>query len=108
MKPKKPMMVKGFNPDNPMALVGIRKHDIDPMAGDDDYLSNFAKLYPFAMVDFHQPHTHINDATDGEFHHPKPAEEHYYAEPEECDDCKGLEQRVEELEYDLFLERTSH
>ena len=92
------MMVEGFDMKNPMALVGIRKHDMDPMMDEeDDYIEKFAALYPTAMVDFEIPHTHIGDATDGEFYRAEPQTTHLYTKPEECDACGELEDKIEEL-----------
>ena len=48
-------------------VVAMRQHDMDPSMDSKDYLKEFAELYPFAMVDFELPSTHINDATNGEF-----------------------------------------
>ena len=101
----KVMVVDGFNMDNPMELVGIRKHNIDPMAGDDDYYSKFVALYPFAAVDFEVPETHIGDATNGEFVVPEDKSKHEYAVPTECTDCLELEAKIMMLEADLEFER---
>ena len=85
------MVVEGFNPENDMELVGIRRHNMDPMMEDDDYLEKFAELYPFAMVDFERPSTFIGDATNGEFVVAEPREKHAYTTPEECEYCTELE-----------------
>ena len=82
----------------------MRSHDVD--MDSKDYLKEFAELYPFAMVDFEIPESHINDATDGEFHVPERKDYHTYAEPQECSMCADLEERIAELERQLAYERS--
>lgn len=87
-----------------MVPAGLRRHSAH--MGDPFYMSEFAKLYPFAMVDFEKPETHMrNDpvqrATDGEHKVTHAPDRHYFAEPEECFDCTELEQRILILEAEL-------
>ena len=67
------------------------------------YKENFAKLYPFAVVDFTAQESH-----DGEFVIAKPQEEHEWAAPEECDPCKELKKKLEENQRELDALREHH
>ena len=89
-----------------MELVGIRRHNMDPVEDEQsDYLKKFIELYPFAAVDFEIPESYINDATDGEFVVTDHDATHRYAEPEECTYCADLQERIDQLEYLIDLER---
>ena len=70
------------------------EQEVDDHASDDHdkddkenaaYKENFARLYPFAVVDFTAQESH-----DGGFVKAKPKVEHAWAAPDECDPCKEL------------------
>ena len=82
-------------------MAGLRRHNMDPHMGSPEYIREFGKLYPFAMVDFELPETFIGDATDGEHHVTPGAETHEYATPHECTHCSELELRINALEAEL-------
>ena len=60
---------------------------------DEDYMTEFLNLYPFAGVDFFVSESRENgegDLAANEHTITKAAEDHYYAEPEECLPCAEL------------------
>ena len=77
---------------------------------DEDYMTEFLNLYPFAGVDFFVSESRENgegDLAANEHTITKAAEDHYYAEPEECLPCAELHQKIEEQENEIaWLKQT--
>ena len=82
---KKKKMMTGSAPATPSTSTGKEE--------DEDYMTEFLNLYPFAGVDFFVSESRENgegDLAANEHTITKAAEDHYYAEPEECLPCAEL------------------
>ena len=69
--------------------------------GDPEYKQNFTTLYPFSSVDFFVSETRetgLGNVGTKENVVTKKREDHYYAEPAECNICEEQNAKIAELE----------
>lgn len=80
--------------------------------GDPEYINNFTTMFPFAAVDFFISERRDNGSGDimasEEVVVTRDRDEHYYAEPDECDVCAEFKERIRLLESENAALRGLH